>query len=114
MRCAMKKPLWWQVAFIAAGTVAIFIISFAFINFLNDRFNWGGPSENVAVVMAALIAAIIPVSLVWERLDKFKVFDIEVDLADFVGRVVELPSELRDPAFLSMGPSYLPVIIEKM
>jgi hypothetical protein len=110
----MQKPLWWQVTLIAAGTVAIFIISFAFINFLNDLFKWGGPSENVTVVMAALIAAIIPVSLVWERLDKLKVFDIEIDLADFVGKVVELPSELHDPAFLSMGPSYLPVIIEKM
>ncbi len=53
-------------------------------------------------------------SFIWDRLDKFKVFDIEIDLTDFVGKIIELPSELHDPTFLNMGPSFIPIIVEKI
>ena len=68
----------------------------------------------VVLLIAALIAAILPVGFIWERLAKLKLFEVEIELNDFAGRTIELPAELHDQNFLAMGPSYLPIIVDKI
>jgi hypothetical protein len=107
------QPKWWEVSRIGLATAMLFIGAYATIYLLDIVFSWGVPSENVVVIMAALVAAALPIGFVWNRLTKFKVWEVEVELADVAVQPVEL-SILNSVQAIHMGSSYYDIIIQQI
>jgi hypothetical protein len=65
-----------RVAGAAYGVLGLFAVAFGVV-----RWVWPGVSAGDAILLAALVAAPVALALVWSRLSGFKVYGLEVSLA---------------------------------
>jgi hypothetical protein len=109
----MKQIEWRQfrqVSLVASGVAALFILTYTII-YLGQRLSWWDvPTEGVAVVMAALVAAILPAGPLWYRLARVKLWDIEIELASVAVQLPDVPP-LNSADAIKMGSSYFLMII---
>lgn len=80
-----KKPV--RVGLAAYGVVLVFVLSDVGVSLARHSLRWSTSIQPAVIALAALLASPVALALVWERLVRIKVFNVEVELSEVTHRL---------------------------
>lgn len=113
------KPERLQVIARGYAVVAVFLLTFGLLYaagaVAHRRWNWPELSSLVVLVVAVLAAAPLVIGLVWNRLTKVKIYEVEISLAEVSAAPdLLLPQEIREALRQVVGPSTPDAVIRSI
>ena len=110
-----------RLKILAAGyaVVVVFTLAFVIIDWigikLSNDFSILPLSSNLAILIAAIIAAPVALAFVWERISRIRIYEVEISLNDVtVESTVRLAEEMQEIQRQQMGPSIMPEILARI